>query len=84
MSKQLRVAVGPIHERVERRTVVVALILLFTIVTFSVLSLMSGPMDLGVADVLNAVAGAGEATTEKVVQTVRLPRATTAATAAMG
>ncbi|MGO1638266.1 FecCD family ABC transporter permease [Ancrocorticia populi] len=83
MSKQLRVAVGPIHERVERRTVVVALILLFTIVTFSVLSLMSGPMDLGVADVLNAVAGAGEATTEKVVQTVRLPRAITAVAVGM-
>ena len=78
MSTTVRIAIGPVQERVERRTLVVGGILSLFVLAFSLFSIMSGPMDLSFRDVVTAVLGSGESTTVKVVQSVRLPRVITA------
>lgn len=78
MRTTLRIAVGPIRERVEYRTLAIGCALILLALAFSLWSIMSGPMDLGFRDVLAAVFGSGETTTLKVVQSVRLPRVMTA------
>ncbi len=78
MSTTVRIAIGPVQERVERRTLVVGGILSLFVLAFSLFSIMSGPMDPSFRDVVTAVLGSGESTTLKVVQSVRLPRVITA------
>lgn len=83
MSTPLRLGIGPIHVRVERRTAGVLLVLLLLIGAFSIFSIMSGPLDLHLQDVLAAIFGNGEGSTVKVVHDVRLPRAITAVAVGM-
>ena len=78
MSTTVRIAIGPVRERVERRTLFVGGILSLFVLAFSLFSIMSGPMDPSFRDVVTAVLGSGESTTLKVVQSVRLPRVITA------
>ena len=78
MNTTLRWALGSLRLRVERRTVVVATILLAIILTLGAISLASGKISLGPSELWAALLGTGEAQAVKIIGTIRLPRLVTA------
>ena len=74
----LRWALGSLRLRVERRTVIVVVLLVATLLTLGAVSLASGKISLGPSELWAALWGTGEAQAVNIVGTIRLPRLVTA------
>ncbi len=80
----LRLRIGPIRLRVERRILVVLVVLVTSTLLLSALSIASGSVPLGIREVIDAVlAGPGTGRTARIVWEIRLPRAVTAVAVGM-
>ncbi|MGO2633070.1 MAG: FecCD family ABC transporter permease [Galactobacter sp.] len=76
--RTLRFSLGPVRQQVERRTLIVAAILIVLTVLFALLVMMNGPLRMGMADVVRAVFGEGDRRSLNIIQRSRLPRTVTA------